>query len=462
MRLRLGPMPARGSLAQTLVDRIRALIVDGQLTFGETLPSERALAAELGYSRATIAHAYEQLSSLGYLSREHGSGTRVTLPHHPHTPGSSDGSDDIDWTIASLGSAPGLLEATERALSKMAGFRSHSGYLFLGLDSLREEVARMYSELGVPTDPDEVMITSGAMHALALVLAAYAQPRGSVLVEQPTFATALNAIRRTKMRVVPTPVSPDGWDSEHLARVVAKERPQLAYLIPDFHNPTGATMPAKERSQLIASLRAAETTVIVDDTCRDLDIDRNWDVQPMAAFGDVITLGSMAKIAWGGLRIGWIRASRSTISRLLTVRSTIDLGSAVLEQFIAAELLPDLPALRAHASARLERGRAAVFDGLSRMDGVSVPCAPGGLSAWVDLGGDYSSGLSYAARRHGLRLPPGPAFAVGSVLERYIRIPLTSDTEETTVAMERLVTAWKELDTVHDVPKSVPLTNAVV
>ncbi|NKF33257.1 PLP-dependent aminotransferase family protein, partial [Pseudomonas sp. BGM005] len=91
--------------------------------------------------------------------------------------------------------------------------------------------------------------------------------------------------------------------------------------------------------------------------------------------------GSMSKIAWGGLRIGWIRADRALISRLLATRPSFELGTALLEQCIAVELLQDMPALTAHVTSRLKAGREAVATGVASIGGLSMPSTSGGLSA---------------------------------------------------------------------------------
>lgn len=442
----LGEWQAGGGVAQALADRIRMLLLDGRITAGERLPSERALAAELGRSRATVARAYELLEAAGYAERVHGSGTRAALPAQRVQRPAAPGGDVIDLTIASVGSAPGLHAATVRALDRLAGLLGSPGYSLDGLPELRERIAARYAARGLPTDPEQIVVTSGAMHALSIVLAALGERGRAAVVEQPTFPHAMEALRRTGHRLLPTPVTPDGWDSAHLVETIRAQRPALAYLIADFHNPTGATMPELERARVAAVARAAGTTLVVDETCAELDIDRAWTPRPFAAHGPAVLIGSMAKIAWGGLRIGWIRASREQVERMLAVRPSIDLGTPLLEQCIAVELHDDMEALLAHTSRRLRIGRAAVADGLAtHLPEVAMPAVPGGLCAWVDLGGPWSTSLSLAARDRGLLLPPGPRFSASGVLDRYARIPITWEPDVTAAALARLGAAWRAL-----------------
>lgn len=442
----LGAQNVAGATAASLAEQIRALILDGRLTVGERLPSERALALELRRSRSTTTRVYGLLEGDGYVSRVHGGGTRVTLPHSTRASTSTDDDDAIDLSIASMDSTPGLYDATVRSLPRLAALRGTSGYSLRGLPELREAVARRFTERGVETDADEIIITSGALNAFHLVLATIGRRGERALVEQPTFPHALEALHRHGYRLLPTPVDVTGWDERHLSDTLLRSRPHVAYLIPDFHNPTGATLSDAERSRIATTARNAGTHVIVDETTAELDIDRGWSPLPMAAYSpQIITVGSMSKIAWGGLRIGWIRAERSLITRLLATRPSFELGTALLEQCIAVELLQDMPALTAHVTTRLQAGREAVAEGLASIGGLSMPPAPGGLSAWLDLGAPISTALSLAARDHRLVLPPGPRFSTGGVLERRLRIPITLPPERTADAMGRLQLAWNDV-----------------
>lgn len=442
----LGAHNVAGAAAAALADQVRALILDGRLTVGERLPSERALALELRRSRSTITRAYSLLEADGYVSRLHGGSTRVTLPNGHAAPGTDADDDAIDLSIASMDSTPGLYDATVRSLPRLAALRGTSGYSLRGLPELREAVAHRFTERGAPTSPDEIIITSGALNAVNLILTAIGRRGERALVEQPTFPHALEALHRHGYRLAPTPVDVDGWDTRHLNETLLSARPHVAYLIPDFHNPTGATLPDEERARIVTTARNVGTHLIVDETTTELDIDRGWSPAPMAANGpNVITVGSMSKIAWGGMRIGWIRAERSVIARLLAVRPSFELGTALLEQCIAVELLADMPALTSHVRRRLHAGRTAVEAGVAAIPGFRMPPTPGGLSAWIDLGAPLSTSLSLAARERQLILPPGPRFTTGGVLERRLRIPITLPPERTTEAMQRLSAAWEDV-----------------
>ncbi|MCK8465849.1 PLP-dependent aminotransferase family protein [Microbacterium sp. KSW4-16] len=442
----LGAHNVAGTAASVLADRIRALVLDGRLTVGERLPSERALARELRRSRSTITRAYGLLEDDGYVTRLHGGSTRVALPHDHAAPGLDADDTAIDLSIASMDSTPGLYDATVRSLPRLAALRGTSGYSLQGLPELRDAVAQRFRERGAPTSAEEIIITSGALNAVNLILTAIGRRGERALVEQPTFPHALEALHRHGYRLVPTPVDVEGWDTRHLNETLLSARPHVAYLIPDFHNPTGATLPDEDRQRIVTTSRNVGTHLIVDETTTELDIDRGWSPTPMAASGpNVITVGSMSKIAWGGMRIGWIRAERSVVARLLAVRPSFELGTALLEQCIAIELLTEMPALTSHVGRRLRAGRAAVEAGVAGIPGWHMPRTPGGLSAWVDIGGPLSTALSLAARERQLILPPGPRFTTGGVLERRLRLPITLPPDRTAEAMTRLALAWEDV-----------------
>lgn len=458
----LGSGAIADASASALAERIRALILDGRLTQGERLPSERSLAFELHRSRSTITRVYDRLERDGYVARLHGGGTHVALPHRDSVAHIDDDDDMIDMSIAAMGSTPGLYDATVRSLPRLAELRGSSGYSLQGLPELREAVAERFTRRGADTSPDEIIITSGALSAFHLVLATIERRGARALVEQPTFPHAIDALHRHGYRLLPTPVDVIGWDVAHLADTLLRERPHVAYLIPDFHNPTGATLAEADRSVVAATARHTGTHVVVDETTTELDIDRSWTPRPMAAYGPhIITVGSMSKIAWGGLRVGWIRAERPLIARMLATRPSFELGTALLEQCIAVELLAEMPALSAHVRHRLSTGREAVAAGLAAIDGLAMPHTPGGLSTWIDLGAPLSTALSLAARAHGLILPPGPRFATGGVLERRVRIPITHPPERTHEALARFRRAWADVQDGASAPHE-PLVRAAV
>jgi DNA-binding transcriptional MocR family regulator len=181
----------------------------------------------------------------------------------------------------------------------------------------------------------------------------------------------------------------------------------------------------------------------------------------MAAYGPAVTLGSVGKSLWGGLRIGWIRAERPLVERLVRARSAGDLGTPVLEQLIVADLLGDMEGILEARAGQLRRGRDRVVAGLrSAFPGWQVPSPAGGLTTWVALGAPVSSQLTFAARQQGLLLAAGPMFGVDGAFERFLRVPFSYPDDETDRALAALAAAWEGIDGVQ-VPRGAVMAEVV-
>ncbi|WP_404822704.1 MocR-like transcription factor YczR [Mycolicibacterium baixiangningiae] len=432
-----------------LADGIRMLVVDGKLPVGARLPSERALAERLRVSRTTVTAAYAQLREDGYLLARRGARSTTALPAAPSAPVSpSAPRGAVNLANAALAApAPAVLAAFTAATHQLAPYLHGIGVELQGVPSLREAVAETYCARGLPTEPDDIMITTGALHAIGLILATYTQPGDRVLVEQPTYHGALAAIATAGARPVPVAVTEDGWDLGALHTAVRQLAPSLAYVVPDNHNPTGLTMPQAQRHELAALIADTRTRTIIDETMTEVWLDQP--VPPPVATAMtrrsdlVLTTGSMSKSFWGGLRIGWIRADRSTLASIAALRPSIDMGTPILEQLAAAELLriadEVLPERRDILRTRRERMLSLLDEHLPDWQ----PCpGGGGLALWVRLPAPMSSALSAAASRMGLDVPPGPRFGVDGSLERFIRIPYTLPPDQMSEAVALLAQAW--------------------
>jgi DNA-binding transcriptional MocR family regulator len=164
----------------------------------------------------------------------------------------------------------------------------------------------------------------------------------------------------------------------------------------------------------------------------------------MSTRGDlVLTIGSLSKSFWGGLRIGWIRAERNTLATIAGLRPSLDMGTAIVEQLAAASLLKRADELLPERREIL-RSRRDLLLSLLREHLPDWHAAPGGggMSLWVRMPAPMSSALSAAASRIGLEIPPGPRFGVDGTLERFMRVPYTLPEEKLSEAIELLARAW--------------------
>ncbi|MEO6115488.1 MAG: PLP-dependent aminotransferase family protein [Pseudolysinimonas sp.] len=447
----LATSPAYAALA----DRIRLLVLDGRLAIGVRLPAERELAAQLQLSRTTISAAYAELRDSGYLESLRGSGSVVRLPSRGPVPHDAIAPPEfLDFSRATLPAVPAVTGAAERAAAILPSYLSESGFDPMGLRALRQALADRYTARGLPTDADQMMITVGAQHAIGLVARTLLSRGDRALVESPTYPHASESLRAHGARLVPVAVTTDeGWDELGIEQAFQRTSPTLGYLMPDFHNPTGRSMPVDQRQRIAALAALQGTTLIVDETMgelgfRDLRVDAPL-MRPFAASvsddaaSRIVTIGSVGKTVWGGLRMGWIRADHELVQRIARVRYSSDLGTPILDQLVVLELLGDYDRILADRRAYLRAGRDHLLARLrSRLPEWQLPEPDGGLTLWINIGAPLSSQLALAARNEGLVIAAGPRFGMNGVFERFLRVPYSHPPELIDRAVDALAAAW--------------------
>ncbi|MEH1016688.1 PLP-dependent aminotransferase family protein [Micromonospora sp. CPCC 206060] len=440
-----------------LAGAVRGLLADGRLPLGVRLPAERELAEALKISRTTVTAAYRELRESGHLASRRGAGSWTMLPggHRVASSGlwtPTDDLDMIDLSCAALAAPPELIHAARAAAEDLPRYLGGAGYHPIGIVELREAVAQGYADRGLPTSPEQIMVTSGTQHALDLVLRLGLPPGGSVLVESPTYPNALAALAARRARIATHGLALDGtgWDAELLLGSLRQTRPRMAYLIPEFQNPTGHLMPAELRERVVAAAHVAGTDLVVDESFVDLPLDGAELPPPTATFdrhSRVVSIGGMSKPYWGGLRIGWVRASAPQVQRLAAARVGVDMASPVLDQLVAVHLLRAAPAIAAARRSQLTAQRDALLGALAeRLPDWRVRVPRGGVTLWAELDGPISSALSRAAEEVGVRLAPGPRFGLDGTLERFLRLPFTLPAPELVDAVGRIASVRYDLD----------------
>lgn len=468
-----------------LADRIRGAAENGLLADGIGLPSERELARTEGVSRTTVAAAYALLRDDGWLQSRQGSGSRLRVPAAAApwqsgifgmpAPGSPAGSGadtelvaphDLPLIDLSISSLPAPEEPLRAALAAagvaLQSYLADDGYHPLGLLPLRVAIAEWYSRSQVPTVPEQILVTNGAQHAFSTAVAGLSAVGDRIAIESPSYPVALDAVRTLGRVPVPVPLMwrddragaaaplDSDWDVDLLDTVLGQSGAPLTYLIPDFQNPTGALMGQAMRERVAAVAHRRGSRLLIDETFRMVPFPSAPPLPPpMAASGsgdEVISLGSLSKSFWGGLRIGWVRAAPAVIDRLAVIRARTDMSGPVLEQLIAVELLVDPEPALTQQRRRLAAGAAAVRTAIGELlPGWRCTDPGGGACLWVQLPGPYATELAALAPRYGVRVVPGSRFGPDGTMSSSLRIPFAADAAVLTEAVRRLAAADAEL-----------------
>ncbi|MGI5272128.1 PLP-dependent aminotransferase family protein [Nonomuraea sp. CA-218870] len=431
---------------RALADAMREAVMGGQIPIRVRMPAERHLAQTLGVSRTTVTAAYDVLRERGFLESRRGSGSWTALPDPAATADNPwlavDGEGLIQLHAAAPPAPTALRDAMLEAVDETPRYGMGNGYHPLGLPVLRERIAARYTERGLATRPEQILVTTGSQQAIEIAFGVCVRPGDAVLVESPTYPHAVDSARRHGARLVSVGVSAGGWHEDLVSSAMRQAGARLAYLMPDFQNPTGALMDDDTRAAVAAAARRAGTVLLVDETWSELALEETPRTAPMAAFGadgDVISIGSASKLWWGGLRIGWIRASAALARRMALHRASIDIASPVLEQLVVAALFDRL----AETAAERRRGLLLSRDALAAALRERLPAwewtAPrGGGTLWIRLDSGSAVALAEAAACHGVRIAPGPWFGLEGTLDGYLRLPFTQPPQVLREAVRRL------------------------
>ncbi|MGP3922055.1 SCO1417 family MocR-like transcription factor [Streptomyces sp. 8N616] len=462
---------------RALADGVRLLVLEGRVPVAARLPAERELAAALALSRTTVASAYEALRGEGFLESRRGAGswtavpagsplpTRGLDPLPPEAAGSM-----IDLGCAALPAPePWLTKAFQGALEGLPPYAHTHGDYPAGLPDLRQALADRYTARGIATMPEQIMVTTGAMGAVAAICHLFAARGERVAVESPSYANVLQLMRDAGARLVPVAMADGltGWDIPVWRQVLRDAAPRMAYVMADFHNPTGALASEDQRRAMVAAARAAGTVLVVDETMSELRHDPEAELPPPVSAFDpagstVVTVGSASKAFWAGLRIGWVRAAPDVIRSLVAARAYTDLGSPVVEQLAVTWLLGDggWDAAGDIRRTQARENRDDLVAALGRhVPGWEFTVPSGGLTLWVRTGGLSGSRIAEAGERLGVRVPSGPRFGVDGAFEGFVRLPFTVGGALAETAATRLAAAAHLVETgapaAADTPRSL-------
>jgi GntR family transcriptional regulator / MocR family aminotransferase len=420
--LDLRPGHGRG-LRERLEHGLRDAIQRRRLMPGTALPPTRLLAAELGVSRSVVVEAYANLAADGYLEARQGAGTRVR-PEARQEPAAPPAADDV---LAArprrgrlVGAAPIRLVGglpDPRLFPRARWLHHYRAALVevpdpeltypdtLGAGALRTAlVAYLGRVRGVATGADRLLVCSGFTQGLTLVCRALRR-RGArrFAIEDPCFGVHREAIAMAGLEPVPVPVDAHGLDPADLAGLGV-----AAVLVAPAHAyPTGATLGAARRRDLVGWARRQDAIIVEDD----YDAEFRYDRVPVGALQGlapdrVVYIGSASKTVSPSLRLGWLAAPRELVAGLEDEKRADDLGSPLLEQLAFGRFVDSgdfsrfLRRVRPVYRARRDATVAAVEDLLpdARRQGATA-----GLHLHLLLPADVDErALAVAARRRGV------------------------------------------------------------
>jgi len=464
---------AEGPLQRRLAAALAAAVERHDLLPGTKLPPERVLAAQLGVARTTVSAAYEVLERRGLVDRRQGRGTHVTGGDGtPLSLRAADLTTSLQRNIIFrrltegsanaidlLGSSAPPAAAIRQAVAAAAGainldeLMGDHGYYPLGYPPLRRAVAAHLSARGLPTAQEQVLVTGGAQQAISLLAAYYVSPGSVIVLEDPGFPGAVDAFRAAGGRILSVPLHKAGADIDLIAATISENTVRAVYLMPTFHNPAGTVMPDAARRELARFGRTSEVPIIEDNTLAELALGCE-PPPPLAAYGrdtHIISIGSLSKLFWAGLRVGWIRASRSAIAQLGQLKAVADLGGSLVSQAIAVNMIAD-------ADRITDLRRRELTERLGLLEGLVHRMLPdwrwrrpeGGLSIWARLPAGSSTELAQIAGRRGVLIAPGPLMSPTGRFDEFVRLPFDHDPAVLHEGILRLASAWQSYSAALD------------
>lgn len=365
-------------LHRQIYEKMRLAILSGELHAKSRIPSSRALAEQLGISRMTVVNAYDQLFAEGYLEGRIGAGTFVAgaLPEDlllaPKTRTVKTAAFSRELNLSRQGKliAKDFDDVTlEQTANKFVPFQNGLAAVdsfpfntwariaarqhrqspaatllyddLAGYRPLREALAaHLKAARGVACEPEQVIITTGAQQALALISAVFLDPNDEIWMEDPGYLSARNLFALSRAKIIPVPVDHDGLNLE--AAYKRGKKPKLVYVTPSHQYPLGVTMSLARRLSLVEAARTAGAWIIEDD----YDSEYRYGGRPLASLqgldqeGRVLYVGTFSKTMFPSLKLGCLVVPPDlvdvfTSGRILSGAHSPLINQAILAEFIA-------------------------------------------------------------------------------------------------------------------------------
>ncbi|HET8547274.1 MAG TPA: PLP-dependent aminotransferase family protein, partial [Bryobacteraceae bacterium] len=333
MRIPLLNPDLESPIYRQLYEHIRNEIQNGLLVKGDRLPPTRELAVQIGLNRTTVSAAYALLESEGFIRGHVGRGSFVNYTAPLQQPPAQ---DFISFASSRPAESDFPIAEIQAAIREVTASGEIGHILQLGSPGGYGPLRRYLLAETNPHPNDDILVTSGCQQALDLVQRVFAPAGETVLVEDPVYHGIKNVFSRPRVRLFGVRTTATGLDVEELGRMLLAERPRLLIVTPDFQNPTGATVPLEARRAIVALARESGTLIIENEIYRDL----RYEAEPLPTLkeldetGNVILVRSFSKVAFPGLRVGWVVGPSRLIACLTEARQWCDLHTDQLSQAI--------------------------------------------------------------------------------------------------------------------------------
>lgn len=346
---------------------IRNKIISGDWYYGMRIPTQRQLANQFDVNRVTIIKSLEILEAEGFVFTKIGSGTYVNDYLNENFV-SNKWSEMMDWSLSlrsqytvqlinkletdntyihiSKGELGNDLIPHLELKNAMTNVSNYIGELSFGYNNgygyikLRELIAERLSLEGINVTSDNVLITSGALHAIQLLVTGFLSRNTIIFSNTPSYIDSTHVFDYLNMKKVKIPYN-NFTEFYNIINRYPGTKEKAIYVDPTFNNPTGSSLTLKEKENIMACSKLHNIPVIEDDIYRDIWIDSKPEcpIKTLDTSGNVIHISSFSKSIAPAIRIGWAIASEKIIEQLADIRMQIDYGSSILSQMVVYELL---------------------------------------------------------------------------------------------------------------------------
>lgn len=436
-------------------------MIYGDWFYGMRIPSHRKLANQFNVNRVTIIKSIELLESEGFIYTKKGSGTYVN-DYLNEDYILNKWSEMMDWSfrmrnqytvqlINKIETDSTYIHISKGELGKdliphlelknaMTDVSNYIGELSFGYNNgygyskLRELIAERLSKEGISITKENVLITSGALHAIQLLVTGFLSQNTVIFSNTPSYIDSTHVFDYLNMKKVKISYN-ELSDFQNIIKKQSSNKEKALYIEPSFNNPTGQSISEKIRVDMVNYSRVHNMPIIEDDIYRDIWFDEQ-PVRPLKSLDEnnnVIHISSFSKSIAPAIRIGWAIASEKVIEQLADIRMQIDYGSSILSQMVVYELLKSgdydrhVAKLRNVLKEKRDYMLKILDDGFSEIAQWEIP--EGGFFIWLNFNENINVKKLFSELIDKEKILINPGFIYGSE-ENTIRLSYAFESRE--------------------------------